>query len=147
MCPHLRPAAVLTAALLLPAGCGESYETPPAKVAGTIAMDGAPLADAKVGFYPEEGGPSFGLTDSDGHYELAVAPGLEGVRPGPARVRISTASGGGVGEAPAEKPETVPAEYNVDTTLTRTVAAGDNAFDFDLKSGGAVKQQVTIESD
>ncbi|MEN6497033.1 MAG: hypothetical protein ABFD16_22295 [Thermoguttaceae bacterium] len=107
-------------------------------VSCTVRLDGKPLADATVTLVPDAClGPNVqkatGKTDANGQAALSVAnppePSLRGVAPGFYRVEISNASGG---------TETIPAEYNQQTTFGLEVAADsnipDNGITYDLKS-------------
>ncbi|MBA3316252.1 MAG: carboxypeptidase regulatory-like domain-containing protein [Planctomycetota bacterium] len=99
---------------------------------GTVTMDGKPLPQALVRFLPQDGvvnRPSTGVTEIDGTYRLLYSAREEGAVVGPAKIEIST----GDPEQPMY-PETVPAKYNAETTLSREVEAGSNVFDFELES-------------
>ena len=66
---HIGFVSLLLPAILVFSGCGDNRA--PAKVTGTITMDGRPLAGAEVTFAPTDGGrQSYGYTDSQGRYEL-----------------------------------------------------------------------------
>lgn len=128
------------AALFL-AGCGGDL----GYVSGTITMDGAPLPNARVMFYPQnEGAGSAGRTDKNGYYELYLGRSGKGAVKGEHLVQISTGDeGGGYGDDGSENRgsrETVPAKYNVRTELTATVNGGSNSIDFDLNSEGKIQQ-------
>ncbi len=108
-------------------GCGSGDRPPLGTVHGKITLDGKPLAGASVGFVPKSGGrESSGVTDAEGNYELKYIRDIMGAKVGAHTVRISTA------HDRARKTETVPARYNVKSTLQKEVAAGDNVIDFDL---------------
>ncbi len=128
--------------LLAIVGCGGSDVPSLADVSGTIQMDGKPLANASVTFIPENGRPSSGMTDSSGFYTMSYSEQAEGVVPGSCRVMISTGKPGkenDEGESEPGTPETVPAEYNLDTSLVFDVKPGtSNTADFSLTGGGAV---------
>ena len=54
-----------------PAGCDDDARV--SRVQGVVTLDGEPVADATVTFMPSEGGrPAFGITGSDGSYELTT---------------------------------------------------------------------------
>jgi hypothetical protein len=137
---------VMFVGLSLP-GCGGAPDDRPelGEVEGTIKMDEKPLVGASVEFQPESGRPSTATTDEEGHYELSFRPGVPGAAVGKHKVRIRTYR---EDRPDAEEEslrkgqkETVPADYNVNTTLTAEVKAGDNdPIDFNLKSGGKVIQ-------
>jgi len=129
----------VVALLLFATGCGEgAVDDQPdmGQVTGTITMDGSPLADAQVTFRPEKGRAASGRTDSSGKYELIYVGETKGAKIGSNKVSITTPQQ----ESPEEGEETkkpkekIPAQYNSKTTLTADVKAGENVFDFELKS-------------
>jgi hypothetical protein len=112
-----------------------------AEVTGTITMDGSPLANAVVTFVPTEmGSPSYGRTDQSGIYTLQYTREVSGAVIGEHRVRISTMSSGDPDSDPPipASPETVPAQYNSQSELLRTVESGSNTIDFELDSQGEI---------
>jgi hypothetical protein len=117
---------------LIAVGCSQrGFELAP--VTGTVTMDGEPLPHALVRFLPQEGTvnrPSTGVTNMDGSYRLLYSAREEGAIVGPVNVEITT----GDPEQPKLYPETIPSKYNIETTLKRDVASGENIFDFDLES-------------
>jgi len=66
----------LLIALLLTAGCGTAQSRPAtAKVTGVVTMQGQPIADAVVTFYPQVAGgarPATGRTDTTGAFTLTT---------------------------------------------------------------------------
>jgi uncharacterized transporter YbjL len=104
-------------------------------VTGQVTLNGSPLAAATVEFTPASGSPSYGITDSSGRYSLSYLPGKYGATLGKHTVRITTYnwithSNG----SKQEIPERVPERYNTASTLTATVEAGAQQFDWTLKS-------------
>ena len=76
---------------------------------------------------PAKGGrESSAVTDAEGHYTLKYLRDDMGAKIGEHTVRISTAN------PHADRPDSVPAKYNVNSELRRTVVAGNNEFNFDL---------------
>jgi hypothetical protein len=126
------------------AGCGTSGPDI-AYVTGKVTMDGKPLANATVVFVPENGRPSGANTDADGNYVLNFAQGRKGAIPGPSIIRIMTfrdASQDESGKTIPGSPETVPSEYNTESTLSFNVEPDKkNVANFDLKSGGPVARR------
>ena len=120
-------------ALMTLAGCGSGSGL--ASVSGTVTLDGSPLPDALVSFYPEEGRFSSGTTDSSGHYVLDYTADEQGAVVGKHTVKITVATVQGEG-GPARPPkEKVPAKYNEKSELTVEVEPGTNAdMDFNLTS-------------
>lgn len=123
------------ALLALAAGCSGADVAP---VTGRVTLDGKPLANATVLFQPigqrrSPGMGSVGRTDADGQFVLRqINPDRPGAVLGEHRIKITTAPTEGSAEG---KPgiERLPACYNVQSTLTRTVVAqADNSFNFAL---------------
>lgn len=68
------------------AGCGGGL----VPVAGTVTLDGGPVAGAKVTFIPAGPGiPATGTTDATGRYELRIGSGRTGVPRGRYGVTVS----------------------------------------------------------
>jgi hypothetical protein len=127
---------------LLVLGCSGAPSDQPelGLVSGRVTLDGAPLANVWVGFAPQDGRSSMGLTDQEGRYKLDYLFDTPGAKVGPHTVTITTpredASGG---EVPNFR-ELLPARYNTETTLTADVKPGKNHFDFDLTTDGPRKE-------
>jgi hypothetical protein len=121
------------------AGCGPGGPEI-AYVSGRVTMDGKPLANATVVFIPENGRPAGARTDADGRYVLIFTEGRYGAIPGQNTIRIMTlrdAEQDDSGKTIPGSPETVPAQYNTNSTLSFTVQPNKrNVANFDLKSGG-----------
>ena len=88
---------LLTTSVL--SGCGETKPYGVAPVSGRVTMDGKPLPDARVTFFPQRaadtntrqsGREAMGVTDADGRYQLKTVFDDEGAAPGKNRVVIST---------------------------------------------------------
>lgn len=119
-------------------GCGSSGDPLPelADVSGIITLDGAPLANAKVIFEPQNAPDktiskaSSATTQSDGSYDLEYNSDASGASVGQHKVIVMKLS-----DNPEEAgKQLVPAKYNDKTELTAEVDAGDNIINFDLKS-------------
>ncbi|MBA2113457.1 Ig-like domain-containing protein [Bremerella alba] len=95
-------------------------------------MNGEPLPDAIVSFYPQEArkNPSMGTTDSNGKYVLRFTSDKSGAIQGSYVVRIA-ARKDVEKERQVRKP-VVPAMYNKDSILRVDVKGTSNTFDFDL---------------
>ncbi|MEM7476557.1 MAG: carboxypeptidase regulatory-like domain-containing protein [Planctomycetota bacterium] len=119
------------------AGCGSGDM---GYVSGTVTMDGKPLPNAIVEFFPKpSGGLSAGMTDEKGVYELYIGRSGKGAKVGEHLVQISTADGGADdGDYGGASKELVPAKYNVNSELTATVKSGNNTIDFTLDSEGEI---------
>lgn len=134
--------SVVTMGSLL-TGCGGSGGGPVlSKVAGTIKLDGKPLANAVVTFEPVGGGrPASGYTDESGRYNLEFNEGQPGAAVGRHLVRISTwREGYDNGSYHPPVPEQAPSRYNAkaeeNPEMRREVAASSNTIDFELNSSG-----------
>ncbi len=124
--------ALITSPLVGCGGGGASDQPELGQVSGTVTMDGQPLPNVTVSFVPETGAPSNGVTDEAGKYELTYKGTERGAAVGQHKVSITTPTEGP--PAPGYK-DPIPAKYNENTTLTATVAAGDNPpIDFTLES-------------
>ena len=121
-------------------GCTGGNEGPElGTVSGVVTLDGKPFANAAVYFEPQQGRTSNGLTNKDGRYELNYTKQAKGAQVGSHTVRITREPTVdellAQGTNPAAKQlEPLPEKYNVHSTLKADVQAGDNTFDFELKS-------------
>ena len=132
------------------AGCGGGGNF--GEVEGTVTLDGNPLPNALIGFYPEGGRASVGSTDSEGHYVLQYTGKQKGASVGSHKVTISTAIEEVTADSYSEYDEPAPGEVREEiagrnemldksyqdwrtTPLTATVKAGNNPpIDFSLES-------------
>ena len=81
-----RSRRVLMMMVVVLAGCGSRL----VPVAGTVTLDGEPVAGAKVTFIPAGPGiPATGTTDATGRYELRIGSGRTGVPCGRYGVTVS----------------------------------------------------------
>lgn len=122
------------------AGCNSSSFD--ADVAGTITLDGKPVAPGVVSFSPVERGKnaSRGNIDPQGRYFL-VTRHERGIDPGDYRVVVLVYEKGdppGPGERAPMLPPLVPEKYlNANTSgLAFTVEPGSNTIDIALTSDG-----------
>lgn len=131
----------LAIAVLL--GCGES-EPQRAAVRGTVTYKGQPVADGSITFFPTgaaKGKPA-GAPIVGGSYQIAAE---EGPLVGPARVEIQAfrKTGRQVPDLRGdvsqpnrplidEKINVLPPQFNLESQLSETIAAGDNTIDFAL---------------
>jgi len=134
--------ATLIALIAALTGCGNADL---GSVSGKVSLDGQPLPGAQVSFMPSKGGgPSFGETDGEGNYTLTHTSGSSGAVLGSHTVSIVVEEEGEYDDSGSDeqgrlritkdKPGKVPARYNEQTELTADVKAGENTFDFSLKS-------------
>lgn len=134
------PQFALVAALFVVCGCNGDKGT----VTGTVTLDGAPVSNAFVQFFPDSGGrPADALTNAEGAYELRASRSEVAAPIGKYKVSISTANGASDSsdsDYGASMKETLPAKYNSQTELTAEVTSGSNVIDFALESGGQIIQ-------
>jgi hypothetical protein len=126
--------AALAAALL---GCGPKPTGPERGVVhGKVTLDGKPIVKGTIDFVATApgGGAASGMSLQNGQY----ASDVNGPVVGKCRIEIraprpsaTTPEGG---DWKSGYVEAIPARYNTQSTLEVDVRAGDNTFDFDLKS-------------
>jgi len=126
--------------LLAVAGCGgESSDIQKVVVQGTVALDGQPVANGEVRFYPAPGthGPVSGGPVRDGRY---IAQGRGGVPVGRHAVEILAfrPSSGARAAHPEGGPvdQYLPEKFNEQTELTAEITGEDDpaTINFDLTS-------------
>jgi hypothetical protein len=125
------------------AGCNTGDELDRQPVAGAVTLDGTPLDVGTIRFLPDsaEATTETSTTVEGGKYAFSRASGPV---PGTYKVLISSAKSESFelpqGKTPGEfhpplAKEKVPAKYNVKSTLTATVKAGQGTpIDFTLTS-------------
>ncbi len=126
---------VFVASLILPGvgltGCGSPKTT--ATVAGAISLDGAPLDNGAISFYPIGGGDaaathSAGATiGNDGRYQAELAS---------SRVVGQRKAYEDIADSPLEDilEEVVPPQYNIASELVHDIELGTKTLDFSLVS-------------
>ena len=135
---------------LMLSGCGETKPYGVSPVSGRITMDGKPLADARVTFFPlraaeantsQSPPEAMGTTDAEGRYQLKTVFDDEGAAPGRNRVVISTLReeyDPNNSDAPPKvvAKETVPKKYFTGASQLEfnVPPAGTDAASFDLTS-------------
>jgi len=145
----MRTVFFLFLALGFSAGCGSSGPgLPLTPVTGTVMLDGVPVAEAKVNFFPQletKGNGGWGITDASGKYALKTPQGGTGVPDGAYKVTVSLRRNpDGSLPKPDEPPieskakETLPAIYSNEskTTLKADVSSSAKQFDWSLKAKG-----------
>ena len=127
--------ATLLVCLLL-AGCDSGPALAP--VEGTVTLDGTAVQGAEVEFQPtaEGGSPSVGVTDASGHYELKFTMKEKGALVGEhiVRINVDAEADPDEGETVEVSPVVIPARYNNESELKKTVEKGPNTIDFPLES-------------
>ena len=113
-------------------GCGKNPA--PAKVTGTVTLDGKPVPSAEITFAPEDGSRlSQAMTDAEGKYELRFSASTIGAVVGTHKVTIRTGPSEKSDDPNAPK-ETIPSKYNTESQLKETLKSGKNVVNFDLTS-------------
>jgi hypothetical protein len=126
---------VLTVAFGL-AGCGGPPGPATGTVSGTVTLDGDPLEDASIAFKPKDGvGPSSGAQVVDGKYTTAVPLGEMRVEISASK-EVGTVKAYNTPDSPTRPifKDLIPKIYNIDSTLSVTVKAGENEGNFELSS-------------
>jgi hypothetical protein len=129
--------AVLALALgaLTTSGCGGG--PPRAHVHGMVTLDGNPIRDGAIEFFPlGASGQSAGAAIKDGKYQLDASVG---------EMKVTINASELVRQEKAyDTPDspmidivrnTIPAKYNTSSELKKTLVAGPNEVNFDLESG------------
>lgn len=123
----LRSLALVLLALAI-TGCGRSDLPELGRVQGNVTLDGAPLPNAVVGFYPLSGGrQALAIIDPQGHYDLTFVDGVSGTKTGVNSVTVFWPDG----TSPTAK---IPAKYNAKSELEFEVKPGKNTFDIVMLS-------------
>jgi hypothetical protein len=130
---------LLAVGMLLFSGCSQSEPS----VRGTVLVDGEPLANGSIHFFPVDDkgaiangrGPGSGTIIKEGTYEIPKGNGLtvgrylvkiQGVRPTPKPGLDPVLRTNHI----HEEVSAVPPEYNQKSTLIREVQAGLSIIDF-----------------
>jgi len=125
-------------------GCGGGDGLDRQSVSGAVSLDGAPLKEGQIQFFPAANAAEAIATGgkiTDGKFSI---PQADGPIPGTYTVQITASGGeqakpegndGMPGTGPKHDKELIPAKYNVQSTLKAEVKSGaDNTFDFPLVS-------------
>ncbi len=110
------------------AGCGRSDLPELGRVQGTVTLDGKPIPEAAVGFYPLSGGrQALSTIDNEGKYDLIFVHGVSGAKTGMNEVTVFWPDG-------TEPTAAIPAKYNTKSELKFDVKPGKNTFDIKMES-------------
>ena len=123
---------VIVATMLLPSGCGQK-NSGAVVVTGQVTFEGVPIESGKIRFSPtdEVSRPAESLIQN-GKYTVEIAPGemkilVDAYKPGP-----PDASG-----MPTQEPF-LPAAYNSNSKIIRTISPEDQVIDLPLTAAGTL---------
>ena len=110
-------------------------------VTGQVKMDGQPLGNVIVVMKPQDGRAAMTQADAEGRYDMEYIEGERGTKIGPTTVSF---------EWPLDyaAPKPIPDQYNAIKSQEKIeVKAGDNVFDFDLKSSPGAPASMAPHAD
>lgn len=139
--PLPRAAAGLALAVALVAIAGCDGGPPRARVRGKVTLDGVPLKEGSIEFFPTgPTGQSAGTLINDGEYAVEASVG---------EMKVSINANEVVGKMKMyDTPDSpvvdklrplLPPRYNAQTELRATLTEGPNEVNFDLKGDGKKK--------
>jgi hypothetical protein len=135
---QFRPwSATVVVILIFAASTGCSKDAKHGTVVGTVTLNGQPLPTGIIRFIPADGKtPSADAPITDGKFSVVVATGEKKVSISAPRV-VGKRKMYNTADSPTVDvvEELLPAQFNVDTTLTLSVASGTQQPAFELKSG------------
>ena len=132
---------IIVAMVLLCSGCGRNDGR--VAVAGKTALDGTPIAEGMINFFPtgETKGPTAGASIKDGFYSIPAATGpcvglyrveIRGLQKTGRQIPLPGPNGPGM--MVDEVLEIVPSHYNTKSTLEVELKPGRNQMDFPLST-------------
>ena len=107
-------------------------------MSGMVTFNDAPLESGTIKFESVDGSQMNGATIANGKYAI---PAEKGLQPGKYTIRVTAVEEGETSEeapgdsmaAEAENKELIPAEFNVNSTVTMELTAGaDNTYDLSI---------------
>ena len=148
---RLAPLGLFIGLMFFAAGCGKP---PMQSVEGTVKLDGKPIGNCKIGFFPDvevfdtdKHGFGFGITDQNGKFTIQHPQGDLGIWAGNYKVTfVAWVNSAGEPLAVDTKPSEVeggvinlfPDIYEAPSSTTERVTvlknSGKNVFDFDIPS-------------
>lgn len=116
---------------LFPSGCNTGPNA--GAVSGIVTVDGKPVEQVRVEFFPKNGERSaLGYTDAKGYYHLRFTQDKNGCIPGENLVRLAAY------RTSNEDSQYLPEKYNVAASenpeMNVTVKNGRQTFNFDLRT-------------
>lgn len=132
-CWKLTVSAVLMAALAYSAGCGGPGGPQPVPVAGTVLIDGKPLANASIQVLAKDARAATGQSDEQGRFKLTTYKDGDGCVPGTHPVVVVA-----VTAKPGEMLIHTPEKYMepLSTDLQLTVEKSTDSAKLELTWGG-----------
>lgn len=134
VCITVLGSSLLGLVLLLLVGCSEPPTT--AEVTGSVSVDGVPVEDGSIGFFPVDGkSPTAGAAIEAGHYTAQVPFGISKVE-----IRASKVIGEkklyDTPDSPVQSilAEALPPRYNDESELQMDVALGMDEQNFELET-------------
>lgn len=114
-------------------GCGPGDTHPPSPVTGTVTLDGKPLNEGEIGFFPQDGsGPLLGRVKG-GAFQFDAPAGVNRVEV--RSYRVTKLPAPDVCGRTERKQNVLPERYGQHSKLTAEVKAGGaNRFEFQLTS-------------
>jgi hypothetical protein len=125
---------VLVVLVVLTAGCGGSAKV---VVKGTVTLDGNPLEEGAINFFPADGsGTTAGGVISGGNFSVPVPAGSVIVRISASKVirREPMYAGDPKGPMKEIRTDIIPAKYNAQSELKLDVKSGMDDVKYDLTS-------------
>ncbi|MBR9802572.1 carboxypeptidase regulatory-like domain-containing protein [bacterium] len=125
--------------LLTVAGCGKSAEVAGPEATGYVTLDGSPLTNGDLSFYPiGEGSSAQAALDGDGRFRVNTAASATGIAPGEYKVTVeSWADAEGDEENEGEPISLIPNKYTKERTTDLRITVteeGPNDFHLELTS-------------
>ncbi len=131
--------SVLLSVLVSIAGCGDPDAPEIGRVTGTVTRGGQPVPNVTLNFMPDVGRPSWGITDSEGFYELEYNADYKGAKVDHHKVYVvfnptSIDGSGGGGSLSPEEQQAVREKYGNEevSPLEFDVVGGTQIIDIQL---------------
>ena len=88
-----------------------------------------------IEFQPDQGAPSYAITETDGHFQMQYQKDRPGALLGHHVIRVRTLSefNDPVTDETVIVDETIPRSYNDESQLEFTVTKGRNTYDIDIE--------------
>jgi hypothetical protein len=136
----------LIAALVILTGCSQPAGPKTMRVWGDVSFDGKPVEDGSITFESTDGSPPAQSLIKAGHYDLAAESGPVAGKTYVVKINAMAKTGKTVPNVMGDGAptmdllvETIPAAFNAQSTIKKTIAADadKNQFHFKLQKSGA----------